>query len=768
MDGTFDIDRWSGDFMGQHADTIAGPLSSTLRHEDLSVDNQGRVTVPAGSYAPLLWISPKDDLGDETINVEISQLAPAPIARLDALEFAPYSERGGYIPYLAPTTGPGEKTSVAFTYQVVARRGGRVVPKAQIKNQIKVRVTNGRFAKLMAFTQLETLRVRRLGREIAARRTLFGAVGNGLDRIGRELAVPRMDDRIDVKNGEMLVHQEPETDAAYRRRLGIYRPFFMPTRNAVLNQLNSAHSILRETGFDANFDVLETDNPFMIGFKIVAVGETEAAAHRARLNYLNYLRDTVLIDAAKNVPATRHLPSRQRKREQAMRNRLRAGLEFETGIERSIAPWLAVAFDRLVRLAAHLGITTVKWKILQAQSDASDSRFELGLCARIKAPTASDAQAFRTRIDAARPPVDDPEIAGVLATLQAGNTQSNDAAWLFLACGFRTFQPVQAGQVIVSHASLGPLNITGPDVMTFHQGRAGVGLHARLNNNNGSAPDLALANALGALAQNWPNTLANWTVLTQAQTTAAFEHMGKPDSDLGPLLKSIGLTPPANFGDFASAFKSYPRHVFRILTFDGSMGAALAGQFDAASDLLGDIADTLGSNGASAMTFVAIAGQLALIVSSIGLPQVGTNLGPRRSSDFFWNVQAVSTPKGAGRMRLTGQGTRALLKANKEGVYAVTCLAYSRIGKTDPFEWRITLPRDAVLTYPQYEILMNMLSRMFPVGVEVNTWDIRRHNVALDGITQQALSPRLSRSYRPFKRSRFNGTGDTPALSPRT
>ena len=707
------------------------------------------------------------DMGDVTLTLEVSQLAPGPTKRLDGLKFAPYSERDGYLPYVSPNTGPGDTTLAPFTYQIVARRSGRVIALAQIKDTFKVRVTNGRFAKLMAFTQVETLRVRRLGREMAARRTLLGATGNGLDRIGRELAVPRLDNRIEIKKGEMLVREEKEKDVAYRQRLGIYRPFSMPTRNAVLDRLNNPASTLRQAGFTADFDVLETDNPFMIGFKIVAVGDTEVAARRARLNYFQYLRDTVLIDPVNDIPATRHLPSGQRTREQAMRARLRTGLRFRAGIERSMAPWLAVAFDRLVRLAKHLSMNNVKWEVVQAQSNGSDSRFELGLAARIKAPTANQARAFRNRLRTTRLPLNDPELAGVIATLRASDTRATNAAWLFKACGFRTFQPVRAGEVLVSHASFGPLNVAGPDAISQQDGRAGQGLHARLNNNSGSGADLALKTALEASTANWPNGLDRWTLQTQAQTTAAFDKLERPNFDVEGLMGALGLGVPSKYVDFAAALKSYPRHVFRILSFKPSMLNALNGPADDVIDLVGGIADTLGSNGASSMAFVKIAGNLALVVSSIGLPHVGTNLGPRRSSDFFWNVQAVSAPNGAGRLRVSGQGTRTVLKAPKEGVYAVTCLAYSRIGKTDPYEWRITLPRSAKLTYPQYEILMNMLSRMFPMGVEVNTWDIRRHNVALDGTTQQALSPRLSRSYRPFKRSRFHGTGDIPALSPR-
>jgi len=74
----------------------------------------------------------------------------------------------------------------------------------------------------------------------------------------------------------------------------------------------------------------------------------------------------------------------------------------------------------------------------------------------------------------------------------------------------------------------------------------------------------------------------------------------------------------------------------------------------------------------------------------------------------------------------------------------------------------VSLPADKVLDYRQYEILMNLLGRMYPLGVEINTWDIRRRNVALDGLTRQPLSPRMSRSFRPFLRRRFQGSGDAP------
>ena len=246
-------------------------------------------------------------------------------------------------------------------------------------------------------------------------------------------------------------------------------------------------------------------------------------------------------------------------------------------------------------------------------------------------------------------------------------------------------------------------------------------------------------------------------------SSAALAGLGNPSLPQQVAFTQMGLALPGDFDSFRQSLANYPAHVYRVLRLNAGLTNILSSDSITAADRIGLIADTLGANGAATMVLLNTTAGLVLVVASIGLPQIGTNIGPRRSSDFFWGGTVIS----GGGIRLQGQGTRTLIKALGTGVYAASVLAYSRIGATDPFEWRVTLPPDKVLTHPQYEILMNMLERMFPVGVEINTWTIRRQNVALDGTTAHPLSPRLSRSYRPFRRARFLGTGSAP-VQPKT
>jgi hypothetical protein len=53
---------------------------------------------------------------------------------------------------------------------------------------------------------------------------------------------------------------------------------------------------------------------------------------------------------------------------------------------------------------------------------------------------------------------------------------------------------------------------------------------------------------------------------------------------------------------------------------------------------------------------------------------------------------------------------------------------------------------------------MNVLERAFPIGVEINTFSVRRRHVDLDGDgIPDPLPPAAARTYRPFHRPRQRG-----------
>jgi len=752
-----DIDKFAGNSLDHQRESGAGPLTAAMRTETLEIKANGEVTLPAGAYEPLLQIAPLEDLGDETYEVQIAQVAPAPAGPRASVRFAPFSEKDGFLPYASPAVGGDNTLLNALVLRIRVRRNGTLLPFAQTRERLHVRYSEGRFAKLLAVAQVETIRTRRLGREITARRTTSLARGFQLDRIGRELAVPRFDNQLTNRGQEIVLRPQDEADAAFARRLDIYRPFVMPTRARVLELLNGDDSPLRRLGAPNTFDILEEDNPFMVGFKVFGVGNGAAQGEAMRLNYLDHLKRTTWIDPGQNTPSARKLGQDARREQNAMRTRIRQSFTFSSTSKRNMAPWLARAFDRAGMLIKFLG-ANLRPEVIRAQDAAGGSRFELGLAAEIKALTASQVGDLRNRIQNA-PKSDNPTVQGMLDTLRAKNLSDSKGLWFWEACGFRTATPLTNQRVLLSHVSMGTLTMEGPDGLDRVDARKGTEFSARILS-GGSTLDAALANALAGGASGWPAGVADWSVVTPAQQNATLAGAAFADLPQADLFEKMGFAKLANYDGFVSSLRRYPPHAVRVLKIGSQLEQRLGANNASAADMLSLIADTLGSNGASSLALMKTNAGLVFVVASIGLPQVGTNIGPRRSSDFFWGGTTIA----GGDITVQGQGTRTFVRALGDGVYAASTLAYSRIGKTDPFEWRLTLPRDAVLKLPQYEMLMNMLERMFPIGVEINTWDIRRNNVAVQGNTPQPLSPKLSRSYRPFRRPRFQGSGDAPTL----
>ncbi len=68
-----------------------------------------------------------------------------------------------------------------------------------------------------------------------------------------------------------------------------------------------------------------------------------------------------------------------------------------------------------------------------------------------------------------------------------------------------------------------------------------------------------------------------------------------------------------------------------------------------------------------------------------------------------------------------------------------------------------------MLTLGQYEFLMNLVQRANPIGVEINTFAIRRRHVDLDGDgVANPLNPSAARTFRSFHRPRHAGSPAVP------
>jgi hypothetical protein len=69
------------------------------------------------------------------------------------------------------------------------------------------------------------------------------------------------------------------------------------------------------------------------------------------------------------------------------------------------------------------------------------------------------------------------------------------------------------------------------------------------------------------------------------------------------------------------------------------------------------------------------------------------------------------------------------------------------------------LPDGALLDLDQYGYVMNLLEALCPIGIEINTFDIRRSHVADVGGTPTFLSSSASRTYHRYRRRRAVGGG---------
>jgi hypothetical protein len=764
---TFDADGYAADSLANQQEAMAGPLETAMRSDMLSIGTGGRIRLDASHWEPMIQIAPARDLAEETLVV--SGIIVGAAGPLPPVTFERYSEHHGFLTLHVPAPLAGRRTTAPIDIDLQARLNGRVLNLTELRALVVVRVVEGSFARLLHVVSVEHMRLRRQARLLHRAATLDGARGFMLDRYGQELGVPRLSDRLVARRGEIITEltADPENDASYRRRLAIYRPWFAPGRQSVLDALNGTAADggpLQQIGAPAKFTLLEDDNPLYSAMRIVSVAVTVAAADAQRARFFAYLRESTLIDPTVAVPGGRSMPQNARTQQNALRRRLRDALTFSDPTKRSMAPHLALAFDRLIGFVRACGATD-SITVRRAQDDAGGNRLELGLAAEVDGLPAAMLAAVRGVVTtAARRAALSPEHQAVAAQVARMDTTNASGDWLFRALGFRTAEMVGAGRIIVSHLSMGGLTVEGPATGTMTEATAGLRYAARMSA-DAAGLGIALAYALGGGADGWPGGLPPWTVEPMAQVQTNLEGLKECDPALvAAMAQNFTITPPAaDLGRFVEAAKRYPPGTIAVLTLDPAFANGLLIGDRRTLARWADIAETLGTNGAAALAlFSTSAGQTLMVVSAHGLPLIGSNVGARRSTGYYWDLMPVS----AGAVgQCSPSGTESVLRTTVPGIYAIHCLASARIGATDPFEYRVDLPAGEILDITQYEMLMNILGRCYPVGIEVNSWNLRRRHVVLDTANPVPLTPHQSRSFRRWQDLRFVGVDLSPPVS---
>jgi len=769
---SIDPDFYHGASHSNMAAHLSGPFAAGTVDTEVSVAPDGTIVVEGARREPVLLIAPAGPVGDVFCRVSAvldPQGAATPID--PPLVFAPFTEDGTFLPLYAPRVDPQLRTTPGFRVRLQASfedREGKplAVNIANLSLILKARVLEGTLGKMIFILGAEKARLRRQAREMVAMRALSSASWAALDRFGGDLAVPRFSDRIQFDAAKQEIVTETlmnngvpvgEADADYRRRLAVYHRWMMPTRSGVLRILNGPggagdpnRGALGELGLAQRLQINETNNAFALAVHMVAPG-----APALLKNFQDHVANATLIWPA-NIPANnvrhaqRFLSTEEKSRVTQLRSRLRTGFTF--GNNMAIAPALALALDRVGRVRQALGVAN-PLVVTRAFDAAGGSRYELGMGVDIQPIPAAELNAMEALLTGANPPRPaDGEVRSLLRGAKAKKAAADpEGRWLLELCGLQTVHGVNAGTVYLSHLPTFGLVISEPAPVT-----GTVTLEARYHAPGDPGNNVILESALVEGAQEWiASGKEAFTRIADATAKTRWNNNTAQPAPVQNLFKAAGLPAIAQLGSVAKALDALSPELMEAIELGPVLSAQIVNGQAAAANTLRDLAELFRrKNLASILPFVSGPNQITVLVSTVGLPQAGVNLGERLSTGFRWYAVPIEGKGGA----IKTVGSRSLFRPEGAGLTAIVVLGYARRGLVDPYEYRLEMEPNAMLNLTQYEFLMNVLERAFPIGVQVNTFSIRQAHVDLNGDNKaEPLPPSIFRTYRKFQRRRQRG-----------
>jgi hypothetical protein len=471
---------------------LTAPFAAGAVDSPIPIDANGVATIPWTSRECLLVAAPAVSLGSKGL-----LLATAKPAGAEAARFLPYTEKGAFVLLRKPTldtTGHVAPFSVTLALWELDEEGhvGNVVAQNGIASLVGLSLVEGIFGQVAFVLGSEKQRLRRQSRVLEAARRLDGATRAALDGLGADLGVPRFDDELTYSGGQIYAKTavSKESDASYRRRLRIYRPWWQPTRANVVRALNGAPpSTAPNAGpiaelpppLTARFSVDDKYAPFAVAIKIVSAG---GAARKTK--FLDWVRALFLVwpvssGTANSTHAKRYLSTGARARVNGVRQAMRALFDFYIG-DAAVAPALADALVRAGRCRKALGLTP-DWELARAQESGFGSRYELGLGALVGVMTQQELQNMATAVQSqTRPAAPDPDVEAILQGIASRGAPPAYAAdpegrWLLEPCGLQTVRQVSSQYLYVSHLPNYGLQIDGPDDVSASGWTAIVPLH---------------------------------------------------------------------------------------------------------------------------------------------------------------------------------------------------------------------------------------------------------------------------------------------------
>ncbi|MER7705112.1 hypothetical protein ABTX81_19740 [Kitasatospora sp. NPDC097605] len=629
---------------------------------------------------------------------------------------------------------------------------------AEAAGLLRVRHLSGTTARLLYVLGAPKAEIRRIARQIAASRTLAGARSGALDALGAELGAPRFAERLTVRPDGADVEPARESDEEYRARLAVLRPWAVPSPQGLAGLLNGAApdgGALARFGISPPFTVEDSANGLAMAFRVVAPG-----GEADRLAVLDQVRAVHLVQPGPDgdaVHAARPQSADRRARDEQLRAALRAGWTFadRAAPRPALARGLAAALVRLAACRRALG-RAAPGTVLRVQDPAGGSRYELGVGADLTPLTAADLAALAARVRTPGPVPDpsvDPETRALIAELRppADPADDPDGRWLLVPCGLATVHRLAEDRLFVSHLPLHGLAVDLDADL----------LRARYAARQDERTHAVLGDGLAAALRAWAADGAGTTVL--ADRAAAVQRLRAEAQQLGAAdpavaaFRAAGLPAVANPLPAVEQLPALSADLYTVITLPGQLGTdVLAGRAEAVGRLRRLVGLLRDQWLVSALPVVlAPAGgtgtrTLALVLGAVPLPQVGTNLNRRRAVGFRW--QTVPLRGSLTLSATTGPGTT--VRTADGGVGVVVTLGYARRRRTDPYEFSVDLP-GGTLGHREYEALMNLLDRVHPAGIAVDTSPIRRGRVVLGGGPDPTpLSPEQSRLYRDYRPGR--------------
>ena len=737
-----------------------GVFADGARDMALPFDAAGHAHVAGPLRHPLLLLGSLTALGAESLTVTVViHLASDPATAIaTSLSFAPYTEAGAFLPIYASDAGKaGSAVHGDFDVELTLTDPA---PDAVASELVELHLVQGLFGRTIYLLGAEKQRIRRQAREIAAARRVSSASANALDQIGAEVGVPRLQDRLDwdAVQSEPVSIVEREADASYRNRLAIYRPFVAACPSRVLSLLNGDDDrpgLLAPLGLGVAVGASEANSELALAVRLVGSG---ASAEQQRTDFLKSVRTTYLVQPGAPVPESALLPGLARSALIEMLARLSKAFDFPAGA--FLAPQLGYSLDLLGRIRVALGIA-VKWPVTRAQDDTGGSRYELGLGVEVAMPAAADLDLMSANL-AAR------TFTGTLdfrlqvlvdSLLPQPSAADPQGRWLLSACGLRTIHSTAAG-LYLSHLPFHAMQLNttaGP----------ALSMAARLSAPGDADQDARLSHALTSiLADSATAGITGLTVLSAADAQTAFTQV---QAIAVPAFDRTGLRMPAESDDLAraiSALANVPPEAMLTLQLDVATSAGILADGDAEVAQLAKLVDLLRQNEiVSVLPLVTTNSLVMLVIAVIDLPGAAVILNGRVSA-FHWYVVPVQGPRG-GLVAARGPRNRYLVPA-EDGLAAVIALTLVRRDREDPrgciapYEIRLDMADADRLNLPQFEFLMNLMRRIVPLGIVVDTGSLRESHVDPDGEGHMgAFTGRHSHSFRAFQQTRYVGFVNT-------